>query len=66
MAALVVPVVLLAAVPILTGLLGIFVIWLIGVSSLTAAMLVSDLVRHLLHSPAKTDVGRRAVGVPGR
>src|SRR4029079_403228 len=36
MTVLIVPVVLLAAVPILVGLLGIFVIWLIGVSSLVA------------------------------
>jgi ABC-type uncharacterized transport system permease subunit len=61
---LIVPVVLLAAVPILVGLLGIFVIWLIGVSSLVAAILVSDLIRYLLRPAAKADVGRSAVGVP--
>jgi len=63
---LIAPAIVLAAVPILIGLLGIFIVWLIGVGSLIAAILVFDLIRRLLQPATRAGAGKQAIGAPRR
>ena len=60
--------IVLAVVAILLGLLGIFVIWLIVVCALVAAIVFADLARGSLRRLAPTELGalNRAVGYSGR
>jgi hypothetical protein len=62
------PLIVVATVAILFGLLGIFVLWLIAVGAIVAAIVLSDLAQRsaarLARPPAR--LTHRPVGYPGR